>query len=175
MQWNGMKFMASTGLFLDGAENAVFWVLAEKDHPYARWDAMGRIVRNRSWLQKHVDMVLALPLIEPETIRKRRFRIVVDCVDAAGGAIVPPLLRALGCDIVEMACDVQGIFSHTPEPIPENLTALAERVRTEHADLGIAVDPDVDRLVLINERGEPHESTHCLIIDFSLAALADLT
>jgi phosphomannomutase len=103
-----------------------------------------------------VDLVLALQLIDKETIRKRRFRVVVDCVDAAGGAIVPPLLRTLGCDVVEMACDVRGIFSHTPEPIPENLTGLAGRVQSEHADLGIAVDPDVDRLVLINEKGEPY-------------------
>ena len=107
---------------------------------------------------------------EKEVIRKRRFRVVADCVDAAGGAIVPLLLRALGCDVVEMACGVSGVFSHTPEPIPENLTALAGRVVTEHADLGIAVDPDVDRLVLINEQGEPYgeEYTIATVVDFVL-------
>jgi len=170
MQWNGMKFMAPTGLFLDGQENAAFWALAEKNHPYARWDAVGRAVRNTTWLQKHIDLVLNLPFVQRETIRKRHFRVVLDCVDAAGGAIVPSLLRELGCDVVEMACGVSGIFSHTPEPIPENLTGLAERVRAEHADLGIAVDPDVDRLVLINEKGEPYgeEYTIATVVDFVL-------
>lgn len=170
MQWNGMKFMAPTGLFLDAAENAAFWALAEQQHPYARWDAMGTITRIPAWVQRHVDLVLALPLIDTESIRKRRFRVVVDCVDAAGGGIVPLLLRTLGCDIVEMACDVRGIFSHTPEPIPENLTGLAGRVLSERADLGIAVDPDVDRLVLINEKGEPYgeEYTIATVIDFVL-------
>jgi len=170
MQWNGMKFMAPTGLFLDAAENAVFWALAEKQHPFAPWDGIGTITRMPTWVQRHIDMVLALPLVDRETIRKRRFRVVVDCVDAAGGGIVPPLLKTLGCDIVEMACDMRGIFSHTPEPIPENLTALAGRVRSEHADLGIAVDPDVDRLVLINEKGEPYveEYTIATVVDFVL-------
>jgi phosphomannomutase len=156
MQWNGMKFIAPTGLFLDAAENAAFWAYAAKQQAHAPWDAIGVVTRRGDWVRRHIEMVLALPFVHVDVVRKRRFRVVVDCVNAAGGAIVPTLLRELGCDVIEMACDVSGVFSHTPEPIPENLTDLAARVRTEHADLGIAVDPDVDRLVLINEKGEPY-------------------
>ena len=132
--------------------------------PSARCRARG------DWLARHIAMVLDLPLVKTDVIRKRRFRVVVDCVNAAGGAIVPALLRELGCDVIEMACDVSGVFSHTPEPIPENLTGLAARVRSEHADLGIAVDPDVDRLVLINEKGEPYgeEYTIATVVDHVL-------
>lgn len=170
MQWNGMKFMAPTGLFLDARENAAFWEIAAGPRSYAAWDAIGTAQRNGTWVQRHIGMVLGLPMIEPDVIRRRRFRVVVDCVNAAGGAIVPALLRDLGCDVIEMACDVSGVFSHTPEPLPENLTALAARVRMENADLGIAVDPDVDRLVLINELGEPYgeEYTVATVTDFVL-------
>jgi phosphomannomutase len=91
-----------------------------------------------------------------KTIQARKLKVVVDCINAAGGVIVPQMLRRLGIEVVEMNCDVSGIFSRTPEPIPENLTALTERVRKEGADLGIAVDPDVDRLVLVTEHGEPY-------------------
>ncbi len=173
IQWNGMKFMASTGLFLDPEENAAFWALAERPHPFVSWDLIGKVVHDTTWIQKHMTMVLNLPLVRRDVIRKRRFRVVVDCVDAAGGAIVPLLLRELGCEVVEMACDVGGIFSHTPEPIPENLTGLATRVRSERADLGIAVDPDVDRLVLINEKGEPYgeEYTIATVVDFVLRSV----
>jgi phosphomannomutase len=107
-------------------------------------------------LLKHIEAVLSLPLINPESIRKKHFRVVVDCVNAAGGLIIPQLLERLGCTVVRMNCDVSGVFAHTPEPLPENLTDLAARVRAEKADLGIAVDPDVDRLVLITETGDPY-------------------
>jgi phosphomannomutase len=107
-------------------------------------------------LLKHIEAVLSLPLINPESIRKKHFRVVVDCVNAAGGLIIPQLLERLGCIVVRMNCDVSGVFAHTPEPIPENLTDLAARVRAEKADLGIAVDPDVDRLVLMTEKGDPY-------------------
>jgi phosphomannomutase len=171
MQWNGLKFMASTGLFLDAAENAEFWALAREAPRYQPWDAIGKEVTNSSWLQRHIESVLSLPLLRPDVIRRRRFNIVLDCVNAAGGMIVPDLLRELGCVVEEMNCDVDGVFQHTPEPLPENLTDLASRVALSHADLGIAVDPDVDRLVLINERGEPYgeEYTITTAVDFVLA------
>ncbi|MBI3195278.1 MAG: phosphoglucosamine mutase, partial [Ignavibacteriae bacterium] len=101
---------------------------------------------------------------------RRNFKIVVDCINAAGGYIVPELLRRFGCEVITMNCDMSGIFAHTPEPIPENLTQLCQRVREEQADLGIAVDPDVDRLVLVNEKGEPfiEEYTIASVVDFVL-------
>ena len=173
MQWNGLKFMAASGMFLDAQENREMWGLAERVGPYASWDALGSCVHDDSWLQKHIDSVLSLDLLRIERIRDRRFRVVLDCVNAAGGRIVPSLLERLGCDVIPMNCDVSGIFAHTPEPIPENLTELAARVRAEKADLGIAVDPDVDRLVLITEKGEPYieEYTIATAVEFVLSRL----
>ncbi|MBP1649268.1 MAG: manB [Bacteroidetes bacterium] len=156
IQWNGMKFIASTGMFLDGDENRELWSLAEAAPSYASWDRQGTYVADDSWIGKHIDAVLSLPYINMKTIQARKLKVVVDCINAAGGVIVPQMLRRLGIEVVEMNCDVSGIFSRTPEPIPENLTALTERVRKEGADLGIAVDPDVDRLVLVTEHGEPY-------------------
>jgi phosphomannomutase len=176
MQWNGLKFMASTGLFLDAAENARFWSLAEEKQAYPPWDSIGAETLNTTWLQRHIDAVLRLPLINVGAIQERKFTVVLDCVNAAGGMIVPHLLRELGCDVIEMNCEVSGIFQHTPEPLPENLTGLAARVAATHADLGIAVDPDVDRLVLMTERGEPfgEEYTVTTAVDFVLKNRARL-
>ena len=174
MQWNGMKFIAPTGMFLDADENRVLWDLAEKPRTYAPWDAMGRHIQDGSWIRKHIESVLALDSLNVGIIRKRKLKVVLDCVDAAGGVIIPALLRELGCSVIEMHCSVSGIFSHTPEPIPENLTGLATRVASERADLGIAVDPDVDRLVLITERGEPfgEEYTIASATQFALGRAA---
>lgn len=156
MEWNGLKFMAGTGMFLDAGENQELLEIASKEQSYALWNALGSHTPDDSWIRRHIDAVLALRYIDRGAIARRRFKVVLDCVNAAGGVIVPQLLRDLGCEVIEMNCEVSGIFRHTPEPLPENLTDLASRVRAEKADLGIAVDPDVDRLVLINERGEPY-------------------
>jgi phosphomannomutase len=157
MQWNGLKFLASTGMFLDAGENEEFWRIAEgAGTGYASWERQGRVIRDDSWAGKHIEALLALPLLDPDAVRRRKFRVVADCINAAGGGIVPGLLRRLGCDVVEMNCDMSGVFARTPEPVPENLAAVAEAVRREKADLGVVVDPDVDRLVLITEKGEPY-------------------
>ncbi len=172
MQWNGLKFLASTGLFLDAEENRTFWAIAaQQPRNYPPWDKHGNHFSDPGLIDKHIDNVLSLPYINVEKVRKRKFRVVVDCVNAAGGIIIPKLLREFGCDVIEMNCEISGVFSHTPEPIPENLTELSSRVRLEHADLGIAVDPDVDRLVLINEKGEPigEEYTIASVVKFVLA------
>lgn len=157
IQWNGMKFLAPTGMFLDADENKALRAIADSGKvSFASWEKAGKHTADDSWIGKHIDAVLSLGYINRDAIRKRRLRVVVDCVNAAGGVIVPSLLKELGCDVIEMNCDVSGVFSHTPEPLPENLTDLAQRVRSENADLGIAVDPDVDRLVLMTEQGEPY-------------------
>lgn len=171
LQWNGLKFLASSGLFLDGNENRQLWKIAEgTDRKYAAWNSQGRHIADASFLDLHIEQILKLPYIKPDEIRERRFRVVVDCVNGAGGVIVPKLLRELGCEVIEVNCDVSGIFAHEPEPIPENLSVLCGRVQDEKADLGIAVDPDVDRLVLINERGEPigEEYTVASVVKFVL-------
>lgn len=162
LEWNGLKFMASSGMFLDGGENRDLWRIAESPGAYVPWDSLGTYRREEEWLERHIDAVLGLECMNIETIRRRRFRIVLDCVNAAGGLIVPRLLERLGCEVVPLNCDVSGVFAHTPEPIPENLTSLASSVRAEHADLGIAVDPDVDRLVLITEKGEPYSEEYTI-------------
>lgn len=175
MEWNGLKFMSSTGMFLDGPENERFWSIANRGFVhYAPWDKQGHHRNDDSFLQRHIDMVLGLPYIHPQEIWKRKLTVVVDCINAAGGMIVPQMLRALGCSIIEMNCDVSGIFSRMPEPIPEHLGELCNAVVREKADLGIAVDPDVDRLVLIDERGKPfgEEYTITAVVNFILGHLA---
>jgi phosphomannomutase len=153
--WNGLKFFASTGLFLDTDENRAFWNLANQPAKYVPWNQQGKYALQETFLDEHIREVLALSCIDIKKICSRKLKVVLDCVNAAGGIIVPRLLEQLGCEVIPIYCDVTGIFGHTPEPIPENLTALCQKVREHHADLGIAVDPDVDRLVLINENGEP--------------------
>jgi phosphomannomutase len=171
LEWNGMKFFAQTGLFLDAAENSELQsIVSGRAQLYASWENQGTASSEEGWIHRHLDAVLALPSLDIPAIRSRRFRVVVDCVNASGGAIVPLLLGRLGCESVLMNCGVDGVFAHPPEPVPENLTALAERVRNERADLGIAVDPDADRLVLITEQGEPYgeEYTIATVIRFVL-------
>jgi phosphomannomutase len=164
MQWNGLKFMAPNGMFLNGEENRKFWQIAERGtFHYAKWDTQGKHAADSSFIDKHIAAVLSLPYIKVEQIRKRKLKVVLDCVNAAGGVIVPKLLREFGCEVIEMNCDVEGIFSHMPEPIPENLTDLAAEVIAHKADVGIAVDPDVDRLVLIDEKGKPFVEEYTIV------------
>jgi len=164
MQWNGLKFIGQDGLFLDAEQNRRLQEIADRgSRQYARWEKIGTHKSDDSFLQNHIERVLALRYIEGDAIKKRRLKIVVDCVNAAGGVIAPKLLRELGCTVVEMNCDVSGIFAHPPEPIPENLGVLCKRVVDEKADLGIAVDPDADRLVLITEKGEPFGEENTIV------------
>ncbi len=163
MQWNGLKFFADTGMFLDADENKELWPIADAgEAKYASWQHIGKHSPEEFWIRKHIDSVLSLKYIDLSVIKKRKFKVVLDCVNSAGGVIVPTLLREMGCDVIEMNCEVSGVFAHTPEPIPENLTDLAARVKTEKADIGIAVDPDVDRLVLITEKGEPYSEEYTI-------------
>ncbi len=170
IMWNGLKFFSSTGLFLDADENLKFWNLAKHPAKYVPWDKQGKYVLYEEFLDEHIRQVLSLSYIDIKKIRARKFKVVLDCVNAAGGIIVPRLLEKLGCEVTPLHCEVTGIFGHIPEPIPENLTELCAKVREVKADIGIAVDPDVDRLVLINEKGEPfvEEYTIATCIDFVL-------
>lgn len=156
MQWNGMKFVGPSGMFLDAEENADLWAIADaRSTSFAAWDALGMHMVDDTWLRKHIDTVLELQYVDKQKIRSRGFKVVVDCINTAGGAIVPTLLEELGCSVIRMNCDGSGVFARTPEPLPENLTALSSRVVEEKADMGIAVDPDVDRLVFVTDKGEP--------------------
>ncbi len=171
MEWNGLKFIAQTRMFLNAEENEKLWEIAEgKKCNYAAWNKIGRHITDVSFIQQHIDSVFDLPYINLEQIIKRKFKIVVDCINASGGTIVPKMLRNLGCEVVELNCEVSGIFSRMPEPVPENLAELCNQVRANKADFGIAVDPDVDRLVLIDEEGNPfgEEYTITTVIKFIL-------
>ncbi|MBN1396883.1 MAG: phosphoglucosamine mutase [Bacteroidetes bacterium] len=173
--WNGLKFFASTGLFLDADENRNFWKLSESAAEYVPWNKQGRYVLEESFLDEHIKEVLSLSYIDISKIKSKKFKVVLDCVNAAGGIIVPRLLKEFNCEVIPISCEVTGIFSHTPEPIPENLASLCSEVFKQKADLGIAVDPDVDRLVLINEKGEPfgEEYTIASCTEFILEKISD--
>jgi phosphomannomutase len=172
MVWNGLKFLSSTGLFLNAEENAAFWAIADRGQArYAPWQDLGHHSKAPEMVDYHMAKILELPYVDARAIERRRFKVVVDCVNAAGSVIVPELLRKFGCTVIEINCDGSGVFAHDPEPIPENLRTLCERVVKEKADLGIAVDPDVDRLVLIDEHGHPigEEYTIASVVKFVLA------
>ncbi len=164
MIWNGLKFIGPAGMFLNADENKALWSIADRGKfQYKPWNGQGALTEQPQFVDEHINAILSLPYINQSVIAQRKLKIVVDCVNASGGIIVPKLLRAFGCGVVEMFCDVSGIFSHTPEPLPENLTALAQRVVAEKADAGFAIDPDSDRLVLITEEGKPFVEEYTIV------------
>ncbi len=169
--WNGLKFLADSGMFLDAPQNAALRTIVQKpEREYVPWDQTGDFTADATWIDRHIGAILAMPYLNLRTLKHRKFKVVVDCVNAAGSVIVPRLLKMLGCRVVEMNCDASGVFAHDPEPIPMNLGSLSRRVKREKAHLGIAVDPDVDRLVLIDENGRPigEEYTIASVVQFVL-------
>jgi phosphomannomutase len=156
-EWNGMKFIAQTGLFLDAEENRTLWDIVDSGDPQpVPAIDFGEVIDGRDAVEQHIQAVMSIPFVDRDKIAARNFRVVLDCVNASGSFIHPRLLHSLGvADVIELHCDGSGIFPHRPEPVPENLTSLKEAILREKADLGIVVDPDADRLVLIMENGEP--------------------
>jgi phosphomannomutase len=134
---------------------------------YPTIDHIGKVIRREDFNAKHIEQVLALPLVNVEAVRQRKFKVVVDAVNSVGGVVIPALLKELGCEVVELNCDPTGEFAHNPEPLPENLTEISEVIRKEGADLGIVVDPDVDRLAFVMENGE------MFVEEYTLVAVAD--
>lgn len=165
-QWNGMKFMAETGLFLDADENWAFWQIVDAGDPGPA-DAMefGDFVDGASLKDEHVQAVLGIPFLSVEKIRARKLRVVLDAVNASGSFVQQELLQKLGvAEIIPLFCNGSGIFPHPPEPIPQNLTSLKETIVSQKADMGIVVDPDADRLVLIMENGEPFIEENTIVV-----------
>lgn len=157
--WNGLKFINSDGIFLNAEENQRMWDVIDSGG-FRFLEKQHRAVINviDDAADRHIQSILDLPIFKNEllkTVQDRRLKAVVDAVNASGSHIVPKLLKALGCEVVELFCEGNGEFPHTPEPLPENLKELAAAVLKEGADIGIAVDPDADRLVLIDENGHP--------------------
>lgn len=164
-EWNALKLLNEKGEFLSGADGEEILTIAEGGQmKYATVGHIGSITKNDTYLQKHIDLILALPLVDKEAIEKKNFKIVIDCVNSTGGIYVPALLRALGVsDIVELYCEPNGHFPHNPEPLPENLTEISAAVKKHNADLGLVVDPDVDRLAIVSEDGEMFGEEYTLV------------
>jgi phosphomannomutase len=156
IEWNGLKFFGTDGLFLDQTANKLLQHhLKEGSKNYVGWDRLGNYQLDESLLDHHRARVTAISYLDINKLNNRRFKVVVDCVNGSGGVIVPRLLHDLGCDVIPLNCEPNGLFAHDPEPLPQHLGDLCEKVRMEKADLGVAVDPDADRLVLITEEGKP--------------------
>jgi phosphomannomutase len=155
IEWNALKFVGPDGIFLDGEAGAAVRALAEKGPVRNGWEGLGVVRQDVGALQRHFDHILRLPMIDVEKIRKRRFRVALDCVRGAGGRSIPALLEQLGCEVHGINLEADGRFPRAPEPVPENLGELGRLVRETKAHIGMAVDPDVDRLALVDETGTP--------------------
>ena len=167
-QWNALKLLNAEGEFLNDREGKQVLAMAEEeDYAYPAIDAIGHVVSREPFNDKHIEQVLALPAVEVETVRKRRFKVVIDAVNSVGGIVMPRLLRALGCEVVELNCEPTGEFAHNPEPLPQHLTEISQVIVREKADLGIVVDPDVDRLAFVSEDGST------FVEEYTLVAVAD--
>ncbi len=167
-QWNALKLLNGEGEFLSDAEGKRVLAMAEEeDFAYPEIDGIGHVISRESYNERHIEEVLALPLVDVEAVRARKFKVVVDAVNSVGGIVMPELLRRLGCEVVELNCEPTGEFAHNPEPLPQNLTQIAQVIVREKADLGIVVDPDVDRLAFVNEDGT------MFVEEYTLVAVAD--
>ncbi len=167
-QWNALKLLDSNGEFLDAKAGEEILRLAEVDeYTFAEVDNLGTVCE-KDYLDAHIEEVLGLELVDVEAIRKSSFSVAIDCVNSVGGITVPPLLKALGVkEVFELHCEPHGHFAHNPEPLPEHLTELSSVIKDKKADIGFAVDPDVDRLAIICENGEPFGE------EYTLVAIAD--
>jgi len=174
-EWNALKLLNKTGQFMTPAENEKLKEILKKNEKegdlFKSWDKIGKNKLFDGALKNHVESVLKLKYIDKAKIKRKKFKVLVDCVNGAGVYVIPQMLRELGCKVIEMNCDKSGIFPRLPEPIPENLKKTMRAVKKEKADIGIVVDPDVDRLVLITEKGEPfgEENTITQAVKFILS------
>jgi phosphomannomutase len=155
IEWNALKFVGPDGVFLATESGARLVALAEGRIPRVGWDRVGEVVADPDAVARHLDAVLALPMLDVDAIRRRRFTVALDCVRGAGGTIMPHLLDHLGCRVELIHGEPDGRFPRPPEPIPEHLTDLGAAVRSAGAQVGMAVDPDVDRLAMVDETGAP--------------------
>ena len=167
-QWNALKLLNEKGEFLNDKEGKQVLALSEQeDFLFPEIDSIGKVILREDFNPTHIEQVLAMRLVDVEKVKARKFKVVVDAVNSIGGVVIPALLRKLGCEVVELNCEPNGHFAHNPEPIPQNLTEITEIVVREKADLGVVVDPDVDRLALVNEDGTMFGE------EYTLVAVAD--
>ena len=168
-QWNALKLLNEKGEFISADDGAqVLKIAQEEDFQFADVSKLGKYTSEPNYHHKHIEKILALPLVDVKAIAARNFKVVIDCVNSSGGIVIPALLRALGVeDIIELYCDPTGNFPHNPEPLPEYLGDISKEVKKRNAHLGIVVDPDVDRLALVCEDGEMFGE------EYTLVAVAD--
>ena len=168
-QWNALKLLNSTGEFISAEDGATLLQIAEDNaFDYAEVDDLGSYTEDNSYMDKHIQSILDMDLIDVEAIKSKNYRVALDCVNSTGGIFLPALLRALGVnDIVELYCEPTGHFPHNPEPLPENLTEISKQIKVQGADVGFVVDPDVDRLCMVCENGEMFGE------EYTLVAIAD--
>lgn len=167
-QWNALKLLNSKGEFLSGAEGAEILTIAESDSfDFADVDQLGTITEINDYMDRHINEVLNLKLVDAEAVKRKNFKVVVDGVNSSGGIVIPALLKKMGVEVVELYCEPNGHFPHNPEPLKEHLGAICELVVKENADFGIVVDPDVDRLAFISNNGEMFGE------EYTLVAVAD--
>lgn len=167
-QWNALKLLNERGEFLNDKEGKRVLALAEDEaFVFPEIDSIGKVLSREDFNATHIQQVLALPMVDVEAVKARRFKVVVDAVNSIGGVVIPALLEELGCEVVKLNCEPTGEFAHNPEPLPEHLTEISEVIRREKADLGVVVDPDVDRLALVNEDGSMFGE------EYTLVAVAD--
>ena len=163
-QWNALKLLNAKGEFLNGIEGEKILVIAEAEaFDFSDVDSLGEITENDAYMDIHIDEVLNLPLVDVEAVKAAKFKVVVDGVNSSGGIIIPKLLELMGVEVVKLYCNPNGHFPHNPEPLKEHLTDISELVVTEKADLGVVVDPDVDRLAFICEDGEMFGEEYTLV------------
>jgi len=153
-QWNAMKFVDRDGMFLSPERASAFLSTIDTGITWKNWQEVGSLVPDNDAIMRHIDRVLDIPYVDVARIRERKFRVVIDSVNGAGGLISPLLLSKLGCEVIELNSEPTGIFAHPAEPLNENLTQLEQAVSKHRADLGFATDPDVDRLAIVSDRGK---------------------
>lgn len=164
-QWNALKLLNEKGEFISAQDGADLLAIAEVNaFDYAEVDDLGSYSKDDSYLDKHIQSILDLELVDVDAIKSKNFKVAIDCVNSTGGIFLPALLKALGVnDIVELYCEPNGEFPHNPEPLPENLTEIAKQVVEQKADVGFVVDPDVDRLCMVCENGEMFGEEYTLV------------
>jgi phosphomannomutase len=171
IEWNALKFVGPDGIFLDASAGERVRALAEQGPPRAGWDGIGEVREDPQAVTRHLEAILRLPVIDVAAIRGRRFHVAIDCVRGAGAVAILPLLERLGCRVSGINLEPDGRFPRPPEPVPENLGELGRLVRESGADLGLAVDPDVDRLAIVDEAGRAIGEDYTLA--FAIRAVLD--
>jgi phosphomannomutase len=167
-QWNALKLLNEKGEFLNGADGAKILEIAEAEaFDFVDVDSLGEITTNDSYMDIHIDEVIDLPLVDSDLVKTKKYKVVVDAVNSTGGIVIPNLLEQMGVEVVKLYCEPNGHFPHNPEPLKEHLGDICKLVVEEKADLGIVVDPDVDRLAFISNDGEMFGE------EYTLVAIAD--